>query len=138
MMKSSKFQPGRSGNPSGRPKGSRNKSGRLLDELEKDLPLLIGAAKRKALSGDTAALRLLLERLIPAKKMESSLVIIENLEQATTLTEKANVIIDAIATGKMPPDIGTNLITALGSTAKITELDALMKRVEALENDNQK
>lgn len=134
-MSTSKFQPGTSGNPKGRPKGSRNKNKRLLEALEDDLPQLIEATKKRALQGDTAALRLLLERLIPAKKSESSTIAIRNLKRTKTLTEKANVIMDAIANGKIPPDIGTSLIAALGNTAKITELDELIRRVEALEEN---
>jgi len=107
-----------------------------MDALAKDLPKLVAATKKRALQGDTAALRLLLERLIPAKKSESSTIVIRKLEQAKTLTEKANVIMDAIANGKVPADIGTSLIAALGNTAKITELDELMRRVEALEQND--
>jgi hypothetical protein len=54
------FKPGQSGNPSGRPHGSRNKATLALEAL------LDGegeAITRKALEGDTAALRLCLERI---------------------------------------------------------------------------
>lgn len=137
-MSTSKFQPGRSGNPKGRPKGSKNRNKRLMDALEKDLPQLVAATKKKALTGDVAALRLLLERLIPVKKSESSTVVIKNFDKAKTLTEKANVIVDAIANGLVPPDVGTSLIAALGNMAKITEMDELLKRVEVLEKNDKK
>ena len=109
-----------------------------MDALEKDLPKLVAATKEIALRGDVAALRLLLERLIPTKKSESSLVFIENFDEAKTLSEKAILIVGAVADGMVPPDVGANLIAALGSTAKIIETDELMKRVEVLENDGKK
>lgn len=137
-MRKSQFKPGVSGNPKGRPKGSKNKRKRLMDALEKDLPDLITAAKVKALRGDVAALRLLLERLIPTKKSESSTVFIKNFDGAATLTEKADVIMTAIANGMIPPDVGASLITALNNTAKIVEIDDLMKRVAELERNDQK
>jgi len=135
-MASSRFKPGQSGNPAGRKKGSRNHITKLLAALEKDLPQLIAAVKARALEGDTAALRLLLERLIPTKKSESSLVVIENIDSAKTLTEKSTLIMDAIANGRIPPDVGSSLISALGNTAKIMEIDDLQKRVEALEESD--
>lgn len=137
-MSTSKFQPGKSGNPKGRPKGSKNKNKRLMDALAKDLPKLVAATKKKALQGDTAALRLLLERLIPAKKSESSTIVIKNFDSGKSLTKKANVIMGAIADGIVPPDVGSSLIAAIGNTAKIMEIDELMKRVEALEQNDQK
>ncbi len=131
------FKPGQSGNPNGRPKGTKNISTRLLSELESDLPELLEATKAKALEGDTGALRLLLERMIPAKKSESKAISIPNLAKAKTLTEKAEVIIQAIGNGDLPPDVGSQLISSVGSVAKIIEIDELVKRIESLENAKQ-
>jgi hypothetical protein len=36
-------------------------------------------------------------------------------------------------TGKIPPDIGSQLITALANQTKIIEIDDLTKRIEVLE-----
>ena len=60
-----KFAKGQSGNPAGRPKGSKNKSTRFMELLEDDLPDLIAVLREKALDGDMNAMRLLLERLVP-------------------------------------------------------------------------
>lgn len=133
-MTAARYKAGKSGNPAGRAKGSKNKRTKLMEALEKDLPKLLKATKEKALEGDIGALRLLLERLIPAKKTEASTVTIKGLSKEATLTGKACAILDAIAAGEVPPDIGANLITALGATAKIIEMDELVKRLEVLEN----
>ena len=60
-----KFVKGQSGNPSGRPVGSKNKSTQFRELLENDLPALISVLRDKALEGDMNAMRLLLERLVP-------------------------------------------------------------------------
>lgn len=60
-----KFAKGQSGNPAGRPKGSKNKSTLFVELLEDDLPGLISVLRGKALDGDMNAMRLLLERLVP-------------------------------------------------------------------------
>lgn len=60
-----KFTKGQSGNPAGRPIGSKNKSTQFKELLEEDLPALVSALRNRALDGDMNAMRLLLERLVP-------------------------------------------------------------------------
>ena len=60
-----KFAKGHSGNPTGRPVGSKNKCTQFRELLEDDLPALVSVLRDKALDGDMNAMRLLLERLIP-------------------------------------------------------------------------
>jgi len=64
-----KFLKGCSGNPAGRPVGSKNKSTQFRELLEDDLPALISVLRDKALEGDMNAMRLLLERLVPKVQM---------------------------------------------------------------------
>ena len=56
---------GQSGNPSGRPVGSKNKCTQFRELLENDLPSLVSVLRDKALEGDMNAMRLLLERMVP-------------------------------------------------------------------------
>ena len=60
-----KFTKGQSGNPAGRPVGSKNKCTQFRELLEDDLPALVSVLRNKALEGDMNAMRLLLERLVP-------------------------------------------------------------------------
>ena len=60
-----KFTKGQSGNPAGRPVGSKNKCTQFRELLEDDIPALISVLSDKALGGDMNAMRLLLERLVP-------------------------------------------------------------------------
>ncbi len=64
-----KFMKGCSGNPAGRPVGSKNKCTQFRELLEDDLPALISVLRDKALEGDMNAMRLLLERLVPKVQM---------------------------------------------------------------------
>ncbi len=56
-------------------------------------------------------------------------------EIITTLVKlaKGGEIIRATMAGQIPPDIGSQLITALAHQVKIVEIDELTKRIEALE-----
>jgi hypothetical protein len=60
-----KFQNGCSGNPAGRPKGSRDRRTALRELLAPHAGHLISKAVELANSGDTPALRLCLERILP-------------------------------------------------------------------------
>ena len=60
-----KYTKGQSGNPAGRPVGSKNKCTQFRELLEEDLLALAAVLRDKALEGDMNAMRLLLERLVP-------------------------------------------------------------------------
>lgn len=62
------FVKGKSGNPLGRPKGVQDKRTILRSYLEPHAEALINKAVSMALDGDTTALKLCLERLIPSMK----------------------------------------------------------------------
>jgi len=60
------FQPGQSGNPAGRPRGSRNKATIIAEQLLDDSAgELTTAAIKRATEGDPAALRACLDRIAP-------------------------------------------------------------------------
>lgn len=63
------YSKGTSGNPAGRPAGSRNKSTLLSEEmLEGQAAAIVQKAIDLALKGDTTALRLCLERISSPRK----------------------------------------------------------------------
>ena len=63
------FKPGQSGNPDGRPKGARNATTMALEALlDGQANALTQKAIDLALTGDMAALRLCLDRILPPRK----------------------------------------------------------------------
>jgi Family of unknown function (DUF5681) len=65
------FQKGQSGNPAGRPRGSRNKATiRMQRKLQRKSGELVNKAVDLAMGGNVVALRLCLDRLLPACKNE--------------------------------------------------------------------
>lgn len=73
-----RFKPGQSGNPAGRPAGSKNKTTilkqaiehDLIPELEKDVPELYRQAVKMAMGGSENMLKFLLERIMTKASVE--------------------------------------------------------------------
>lgn len=125
------FQPGTSGNPNGRPTGT-SEAAKLRKAIADDLPAIITAMITAAKEGDTGAAKLLLDRAIPALKPQAASVGIEGMASGT-LTERATAALNAAASGEVSPDIAAQLVAAVGTLAKVIEIDDLEKRLSKLE-----
>ncbi|MFK7912114.1 MAG: DUF5681 domain-containing protein [Akkermansiaceae bacterium] len=66
MTHEGQFKPGQSGNPNGRPKGTRNRYTRYRKQIEAHVPDIIEKLVKMAMDGDIAAARVLLDRVWPA------------------------------------------------------------------------
>jgi hypothetical protein len=126
------FKQGKSGNPNGRPTGSKDKRTELRGLLRPHAKDLVNKAVEKALEGDTTALRLCLDRLIPPYRARNINVVLEDIEG--TLTEKGEKIICAMGQGKLSPSDASSMLSALASHARIVEVDGLDERVSNLES----
>ena len=128
------WKPGESGNPAGRPKGSKNPSTKLREMI--DAKAIVKKLESAALRGDVQAARTLLERALPVYRATAEPVQVDGIQQADTLTDKARIVLEAVADGRVPPDIGAQLVTAIGTVARVAEVDELLRRIEALEARN--
>ena len=128
------FKKGQSGNPKGRPPGT-TKASVLRDELEKHRPDLLAKVVAMALEGDTTAIRLCLERIIPPLKSTEAPVIL-TFPEGATLVEKGDIILRTMAEGELPPDTASRLLSALASQAKLVETEELELRIRALEQSH--
>lgn len=129
---SGQFAKGRSGNPSGRPKGALGKATRWREALEPHGDQLFKTAVEHALNGDMQALKLCLERISPAIKPSSDPVMFDL--SGETLSQKAESVLQAIADGVIDVDSGRKLIGAISDLGRIIEVDSILERLEALES----
>lgn len=129
-MSDGRWKPGQSGNPNGRPPGS-GEVAKLRGDIAERVPDILAALIGQAVAGDTAAARLLLERVLPPLRPVEMTVEVPLGEGG--LTQQARQMLAAVATGQISTEQASCVISALAAVAKISESDELLKRIEALE-----
>ena len=129
-MPTPKFKPGVSGNPAGRPK-DKTPATLLRRSISEDMPAIINKLVDSAKNGDVAAAKCLLDRVCPTLKPQAIPIC---LPVNGTLAKQGGEIIKATLSGQIPPDISSQLITALAAQGRLLELAEITKRLEALEN----
>ncbi len=131
-----RFKPGRSGNPKGRPRGALNRTTLALRAIMADqgqaiIETLIG----QALAGDVAAGRAILERLVPVVRetpVDAGAVALPELS-AANLPAAMAAVVQAVASGSITPGQGEKLVAMLQGFAKAVELQEIEQRIAALE-----
>lgn len=126
-----KWQSGQSGNPGGRKPGS-GKIDKLRAVLGKELPEVLEALVAQAKAGDTGAIKLILERTVPALRPVDAATPL-NLPPEAGLAEQGRAVLAALAAGQLPVNQATGILQSLGSLAKLKELEELERRIAALE-----
>lgn len=125
------WKPGQSGNPKGRKPGTSEVQ-KLRAAIAAKVPEILNALLAQALEGDVAAARLLLERTVaPLKAVEPPQPL--TLPDGS-LTEQGRAILAAVASAELAPSQGAALLGALGTLARVAEVDELAARVAALES----
>lgn len=131
--RSGRFRPGQSGNPTGKPLGTRHKATQaVLALLEGETEALTRKAVELALAGDTTALKLCLDRLAPPLKPSAMPLQLDG-PLPNSLTETARAFVSAAARGEIAPDLAAQMVSAVASVARVEELEQLKFRLEALE-----
>lgn len=129
------WKPGQSGNPAGRKPGTGDVA-KIRAAINDRVPELLAAMMAKALEGDVGAARLLLERAVaPLKATEEAETI--SLPEGS-LTDQGRAVLRAVAAGEIAPGQGAALVSAIGTLARVTEIDELAKRIEILEGKHAK
>lgn len=125
------WKPGQSGNPAGRKPGTGDVA-KIRAAINDRVPELLAAMLNKALEGDVGAARLLLERAVAPLKAT------EQAEKITlpegSLTDQGRAVLRAVAAGELAPGQGAALLGAIGTLARVTEIDELEARLTKLEN----
>jgi len=122
QKQANRFRKGVSGNPNGRPKGSRNNATLAAEAL------LAGEAEKLtrkcidlALDGDPIALRLCMERIYPARKDRPVEFALPPINTARDAADVMSSVMNAVAAGQLTPADASELSKVVACTVKSFE-----------------
>ena len=125
-----RWKPGESGNPAGRKPGTGEVAA-IRAAIAGRVPELLDAMMTRALDGDVGAARLLLERAVaPLKAAEQTQAL--SLPDGT-LTVQGRAVLAAVAAGELAPGQGAALLGAIGTLARVTDIEEMEARLTKLE-----
>jgi len=127
---SGRWTKGQSGNRAGRRPGS-GEVAKLRASIAEVVPDLIKMLTGRALGGDVAAARLLLERTVAPLKASEEAIPITVFDG--TLSDQGRSVLLAVANGALAPGQGASLLSSLGALSRLVEADELERRIDALE-----
>lgn len=127
------WQKGQSANPSGKPKGAVHRTTKARQALVEHLPEVLDAVVTVAKQGDMGAARLITELTLPKLRPTGEAVELSGLTETSSLADRGEAVIAAMADGTLAPDVASQMLTALANQGRILELDQLERRIERLE-----
>jgi hypothetical protein len=128
------FQKGQSGNPDGRPKGSRNTTTVALESLlDGQAQALTQKAIDLALGGDISALRLCLDRILPPRKDRPVTFALPPINSAQDAAATVSAVLAAVAAGDLTPADAAEISKLIEAYVRAVETAELTERLERLE-----
>jgi hypothetical protein len=128
------YEPGQSGNPKGRPKGSRNKTTLAIEALlDGEWESITRKLIEKAQNGDMSALRLCLERLLPLRRDPPVAFVLPEIKTAADALKASSAVLQACAEGVPSPSEAAQVMELISSHVRVFEVVEFEARLGALE-----
>jgi hypothetical protein len=129
------FAKGQSGNPTGRPRGSINRSTRAAQLLlDGEATALSRKAVELALAGDPTALRLCLDRTVAPRRDRSVELALPPIDSAADILGAIKAVADAIGRGGITPAEGFALSQMIESFLRVIDASDFDNRLRQLED----
>ncbi len=122
----------RSPNPAGRPRGIVDKRSRIAERMLADAEGIVSALVEKALEGEVGAASLILARVLPSLRSQAEKVQFD-FDATAPVVNQVEQVLAAIAGGVVAPDVGRQIIEAVGALSAIRATEELEARLAALE-----
>jgi len=134
MPNHGQFKPGQSGNPTGKPRGARHRATVAAEALlDGEAEALTRRAVELALEGDTTALKMCMDRILPPRKGRPINFTLPELTNTGDLRATALAILGAVSEGDISPEEAAAVAPLIEGVRKTMETDELSHRLEALE-----
>lgn len=128
------FKPGFSGNPSGKPRGSKHKVTRILEAImDGQAELVMQTMVAAALAGDVNAAKFILERCVAPRKERPLQIDLPDTSTIDGVQQAQSAILQAVANGEIFPTEATILSNLTENRRKALETVELESRIAALE-----
>lgn len=128
------FKKGQSGNPSGKPRGARNRATLAAEALlDGEGEALIRKVIELGLSGDLTALRLCLERIVPKRRERPIAFKLPKLRVAADAVPAVAAIAAGVARGELTDSEARTLVALVDcfrSTLTAVDLEARLSALE--------
>src|SRR5258707_283232 len=117
------FEPGQSGNPSGRPKGARNKTTIAVEALlDNEAEALTREVIELALAGNIAAIRLCFERLLPPRRDRGVVFDLPKIESAADALAASGAVLESCAAGNLSQSEAADVMELIKTQLRAIEL----------------
>ena len=128
------FQKGQSGNPAGKLKGTRNATTLALETLlDGQADALTAKAIELALAGDMQALRLCMDRILPARRDRPVSFELPPIDNAQDAAATVSAVLAAVSSGEITPTEAAEISKLIEVYVRAFETAELAERLERLE-----
>lgn len=132
------FLPGQSGNPKGRPKGSRNRTALAMEAvIEERCEEIAKKAIETGLDGDASILRALVQRLVPPRRDRPVEFELPPINTPADAAAASNAILAACADGNLTLGEAHQAMELIAAHVQTIEVAALEQRICDLENKHE-
>lgn len=129
-----KFTKGRSGNPRGKVKGTKNKATVVAEMLlHGELENICRRLIQEAITGNMQAIKMVLDRVLPAKRDTPIVIDLPKLENSSDALQAIASITTAVSEGKLTVSEGESLSRMIDVYVKAIEIHDCELRISKVE-----
>jgi hypothetical protein len=127
------FVKGQSGNPAGRPRGSRNRMRELAELLDDQAEALLRSVVTRALEGDAIAMRLCVERILAPRRERPMELDLPPIQGAADISGAMAAVTTAATQGNLTPGEAATLSKVVETYLHAIEATDFEYRLRAVE-----